>query len=164
MDAIIERLSLFDRKGEVEFERGGFDFFHNITCVESFIFHDQLVSSYPNSLSCDWECYTPWDTRVETRGGRGCRYLHDPMKHMRGVEDLGGRRNANGCPNGVDNKGILEDLEDGFWVVVTERACGFCDDFPYKEEIFCGKSIMTSKLEEGNNFGRVGSFHNHFPF
>ena len=101
---------------------------------------------------------------METRGGRGCRYLHDPMKHMRGVEDLGGRRNANGCPNGVDNKGILEDLEDGFWVVVTERACGFCDDFPYKEEIFCGKSIMTSKLEEGNNFGRVGSFHNHFPF
>ena len=47
MDAITERLSFFDRKGEVEFERGGFDFFlfHNITCVESFIFHDQLVSS-----------------------------------------------------------------------------------------------------------------------
>ena len=156
MDAIIERLSLFDRKGEVEFERGGFDFFHNITCVESFIFHDQLVSSYPNSLSCDWECYTPWDTRVETRGGRGCRHLHDPMKHMRSVEDLGGRRNANGCPNGVDNRAIPEDLEDGFWVVVTERACGFYDDFSYKDEIFCGKSIMTSKLEECNNFGEGG--------
>lgn len=27
MDAITERLSFFDRKGEVEFERGGFDFF-----------------------------------------------------------------------------------------------------------------------------------------
>ena len=140
MDTSTMRFSLLDQQREEYSDGESLDLLQVFACYKGFIFHDKLISSCPN---CYREGYVPRDVGKEKGSAKiGC-HLFYPVQDLRRVKILSGEV-SKVCPDGVYYRTVSEDMEDGFCRILIERTCGFREDFPFEEEIFCGKTIMTS--------------------
>lgn len=121
MDTSTIMFSLFDWQKEEYIDTESLDLLQDFACYESFILHDKLIYSCPNSPNCYREGYVPRDVGKEKGSAEiGCHLFYS-AQHLRGVKILLFGEVSKVCPDGVYYGIVSEDVEDEFSRILTKR-------------------------------------------